>query len=147
MPDYDQTIARMIQRLPMPLQNRFTSLGGYVRGLVEEEEQRLKRKLAFGNNDIQLIQLAAFVYLLDYYFREGTRAAASAALMFEEYHLSGFSVGSTVFTRNNENTRRGALLAYELRQVLADTPIAVVIEQSTSVRALVSRMIREMSNG
>jgi len=140
-------ISLIVSQLPSKLQKRFESLGSYVRGLIDEENSRLDTKVVLSTEDIQLIQLAALIYSLDSFFRAGSSSARGAATTFEEFGLSGFQVGSTIFTRENANTRRGDLLADKLRETIMNTALGEVIRNSTSMRVLISTMIRGRNNG
>jgi hypothetical protein len=141
------TISSIISQLPQNLQRRFDSLGKYVRGIVDEESSKTDTRVILSTEEIQLIQLAALVYSLDSFFRAGTRSARNAATIFEQYELPGFQVGSTVFTKDNYNTRRGDLLAENLQEAILGTNLGKVIKNSSSMRGLISTMIREMNNG
>ena len=139
-------ISFIVSQLPNKLQKRFESLGSYVRGLIDEESSRLDKKIVLSTEDIQLIQLAALIYSLDSFFRAGSSSARGAAIIFEEFDLSGFRVGTTTFTRENINTRRGDLLANKLRESIINSALGMAITNANSMRALISTMIRGMSN-
>lgn len=103
------SVSSIISQLPQNLQRRFESLGKYVRGIVDEESSKIDSRIILSTEEVQWIQLAALVFSLDSFFRAGTRSARNAATIFEQYDLTGFQVGSTVFTKDNYNTRRGDL--------------------------------------
>jgi hypothetical protein len=140
-------ISFIVSQLPNKLQKRFESLGNYVRGLIDEESSRLNTKIVLSTEDIQLIQLAGLIYSLDSFFRAGSSSARSAATIFEEFELSGFQVGSTTFTKENINTRRGDLLADRLSESIRNSALGEVIRNSNSMRELISTMILGMNNG
>jgi len=96
------SISSIVSQLPQRLQRRFESLGKYIRGVIDEESNNLDANIALSTEDTQLIQLAALIYLLDSFFRAGTSSARNAATTFEQFGLSGFQVGSTTFTRDNQ---------------------------------------------
>ncbi len=147
MADDSPTLSDFVEQLPQRLQRRFESLGGYVRGIIDDEEDQLGQKLKLSAEDIRFIQTAVFIYFLDGFLRAGSQAARAASTTFEEFGLSGFQVGSTVFTRNNDNTRRGEVLADRLRAALENSPLSKYISTVPTMRELVSRLIREMQNG
>jgi hypothetical protein len=136
----------LINSLPRNYQIRFNSLGRYVRGLIEEEESEREQNLGLDNEDISFIQLAVFVFSLDDFLRAGTRAAQQASQTLEGYKIPGFQIGSTIFTKNNESTMRGEVLANQLRDVVADLPIGELIQNSSSIRNLVSRIIQYLND-
>lgn len=139
-------VAEIIRYLPRKIQVRFDSLGNYVKGLIDEESARRDKEIKLSSEHIQLIQLAALIYSLDSFMRAGSYAAQIAASTFEEYELRGFQVGSSVFTENNENTLRGRVLADKLRATVARTRLGVLIRNSSTMRDLISTLIREMNN-
>ena len=147
MIDRAPNISEIIQRLPQKLQVRFNSLGNYVQGIIDEESARNRKEIKLSSEDTQLIQLAALLYSLDSFLRAGTYAARVASTTFEEFELEGFQVGSTLFTRNNENTLRGEELAEKLRKTVERTRLGRIIRNSPTMKELISTLIREMNNG
>jgi hypothetical protein len=140
------TTSAIINMLPQSLKPRFYSLGKYVRGVIEEEADELGRAIELTDEDVRSIQLAAFVYMLDDFLRTGSRVAREASVTFEEIGLNGFQIGSTVFTKDNYNTRRGEELADRLRAALVGTPLANRIDSATTMRGLISALIRETTD-
>jgi hypothetical protein len=147
MTDRAPNIAEIIQRLPQKLQVRFNSLGNYVQGMIDEESAKYGKEVRLRTEDIQLIQLAALVYSLDSFLRAGTHSARSASVAFEEFGLEGFQVGSSLFTRSNENTLRGEVLAERLEATITRTRLGRTIKNSPTMRELISTLIREMNDG
>lgn len=133
------------------MQVRFDSLGGFVKGIAAEQEdpdagdQRTRRKLT--PEELGFVQLLAFVYALESFLRNGTRAARSAALEFESLGLEGFTVGTTTFTPDNENTRRGEILAEQLKEIVRGTKYGTALEEARSLTTLVRRLLRDVRNG
>lgn len=146
MADDIPSIAEIVDLLPLKLQRRFDSLGGYVQGIIEEERDKGDSPFRLSAEDKQVVQLAAFIYMLDGFLRAGSRAAREASTTFESFGLSGFQVGSTHFTSDNLSTRRGELLAEELRSVVLQTSLGPYIRRARSMKDLVSWLIRDMTN-
>jgi len=141
------SISSIVSRLPQKIQNRFESLGGYIRGIIDEESNKSGVNIALSSNDVQSIQFAALIYSLDHFFRAGSSSARTAAMTFEQLGLQGFQVGSSHFTKDNDNTRRGDMLADKLRDSIGNSHMGIVIRNSISMRDLISTMIREVNNG
>lgn len=141
------SISFIVSQLPQKLQRRFESLGGYIRGIIDEENSRLNRAETLSTEDVQLIQFAALIYSLDSFFRAGSRSARSAATTFEQFGLSGFQVGSTTFTKDNYNTRRGEMLANKLQESISGSRLSSVIRNSATMTDLVLTMVREIIDG
>ncbi len=139
------SVADIIRELPYKLQIRFNSFEGFVSGIVAEEEHRQRQRLRFSRQNFQVIQLCAFIYTIDEFFRAGTRAARDASTLFEEFGYGGFQVGSTYFDKDNENTRRGENLANQLRADLQGTEIGQRIGAARSLNDLVATLARDLA--
>jgi hypothetical protein len=146
MSDRAPNITEIIQRLPQKLQVRFNSLGNYVQGIIDEESFKSQKEIKLSRDDIELIQLAAFIYSLDSFLRAGTYSAKAASTIFEDFESEGFQIGSTVFTRNNANTMRGEVLADELRSIVERTRLGRIIRNSPTMKHLIATLIQEMNN-
>lgn len=106
------------------------------------EEERLKDRLS--RDDLQAIQLAAFVYGLQDFLREGSRAAARAADAFAALGVEGFKVGREYFSGRNEAVTRGEILANQLVDELRQVPgLTAAIERHRSLRTLVVTLAKE----
>lgn len=144
MPSEAPSISEIIGLLPRNLQLRFESFRSYVKAIVDEEEEILERSIKISNDEFQLIHLAVFLYFLNNFFRTGSNVARNASVAFG---FSGFVVGNTYFTRNNPNTNRGKQLANELVTNIANTPLSEFLRNATSMKDLVSTIVRELQNG
>jgi hypothetical protein len=113
----------LVDLLPWRLKGRFESLGSYVDAVLHEHEEKIPKQRQLKNEDIQVIKLAVFIYALQDFFREGTRAAARAVDVFQALGVPGFTVGSSLFEGRNENVVRGDRLAQALWQAIGDTEI------------------------
>jgi hypothetical protein len=146
MPSDNLTISEIIRQLPQSLQTRFNSLSRYVQGIIEEEQDNLGRDIELNPEDAQLIQLTAFIYSIDDFLRAGTRAAQAASGIFEEFGSAGFQVGRSHFTSDSDDTLRGEALANGLRDTVASTPLHRYIASASTMQALISALVREMTN-
>lgn len=147
-------ISEIIRLLPQPLRTRFNSLGNYVKTVFEGQGKNRLRKSKLTDEDIRFVQLAAFIYSINFFLREGTKAAQTAAETLEKLQvknanirIEGFNVGSTIFKKDNENTLLGRTLAESLMQSLAGTPLLKHIEQATSMSNLIKNLRDEMTRG
>lgn len=132
----------LIDLLPRRLKGRFESLGSYVDAILHEYEEKIPKPRRLKSEDIQVIKLAVFIYALQEFFREGTRAASRAVDEFQALGVSGFTVGSSLFEGRNENVVRGDRLAEALRQTISDTKILSIIDRTSRMRDLVIELIR-----
>lgn len=146
MPGENLTISEIIKLMPYKFQLRFNSLSQNVNGLIQEEMDGLDSAITLTQDDVQFIQLASFVYVVNKFLRAGTRTAREASRTFSIFGFSGFQVGSTYFSEHNENTQRGEVLANALWSSLADTSLPRYLSSSSNLKSLISIIIQEMSN-
>jgi hypothetical protein len=147
MPEPSPQVSEIVRLLPLRLQSRFYSLGGYVRAVLDELGEEETREIKLSNEAFGFIQLAVFIYSLDWFLREGTRAAKASVTALEEFGYLGFSVGSTVFTRDSENTYLGENLANDLIKVLGDSLLARHIKEAKNIPSLIRTLRNELSRG
>jgi hypothetical protein len=147
MPESSPQVSDIVRLLPLRLQNRFYSLGGYVKAVLDEADDEDKRETKLGNEEFSFIQLAVFIYSLDWFLREGTRAAKATVTTLEQFGYSGYSVGSTEFTRDSENTYLGENLANDLMNVLGDSRLARRIKEARNMPSLIRTLRGELSRG
>lgn len=141
------SVSEIVRAMPRTLQLRFQSVGGFVRGVLEEEAARAEHPFALTEDDIATIQLFTLCFLLDEFFRAGTRAAGSAARSLERFGLEGFTVGSQKFTKDSPETMRGERLADALRAVLQQSSLWSRYQGARTARELVRTLARELSHG
>lgn len=137
--------SEIVEQLPHTLQLRFNNLSGYVDGVITEIEDQLGHPVSMEQDDRQFIQLVCLLYLLGDFFRSGTRAARSSVALFKDLGCGEFSVGSTKFSHENDNVRRGELLADNLLKAIAGTRLEVEIRRARGLRELISNLVRQVS--
>jgi hypothetical protein len=71
MPSETPSLSEFIGQLPRRLQVHFESHARFVSGVIEEEKAKLNSSTVLSLEDVQLIQLAVFVYSCDGFFRTG----------------------------------------------------------------------------
>jgi hypothetical protein len=132
------TLSQMVAELPRQLQRRFESLGSYVKDVLERDQGPGGGGLS--RDHLAAIQLAAFVYSLREFLEEGTRAARSAAIVFESLGATRFRIGRTEFSRNNENTLLGRRLGANLVAALNDPELLRIMERATSLTSFIKTL-------
>src|SRR5262245_33539112 len=132
----------LIDLLPRRLQGRFESLGGYVETVLHEYEEKIPAQHRLRREDVQIIKLGVFIYALQEFLREGSRAAAKAVDEFQALGVSGFRVGSSLFEGRNENVVRGGKLAQALRVAVGNPEILSIIDRTSRMRDLIVELIR-----
>jgi len=142
MPDRE-----ILNSLPYRLRSRFEWLGGYVQTLIDSEEAETKAKRKLTKSQIQLIQLIVFVHSLDFFFREGTRAARGAVNGLQALGVPGFTVGSTEFRGENENVTRGEDVANRLMEYLSGNELFRSIPQGQTPTELTKFLRRRIIRG
>lgn len=137
----------ILNQLPYRLRSRFEWIGGYVKALLDTEETETKAKRKLTKSEVQLIQLIVFVHSLDFFFREGTRAARGAIGSLETLGVPGFQVGSTEFRGENENVTKGEDLANRLREYLSDNELLNSIPSDQTPTDLTKYLRRRIIRG
>ena len=102
--------------LPPSIRGRFDSLGAYVNAVISgiEDARRTPRSRRLSLSVKQDIVLLVFIASLRQFLIEGSTAATAAANQVVSLEFAGFTVGTQFFAPDNENTRRGAVLAVAL---------------------------------
>lgn len=140
------TYRDLINRLPYRLRNRFDSLSGFVKSVIDDHESKLPQRPRLSQNQVRLIQLIVFIHTLDDFLREGTAAARSAAVGFQELGVDGFVVGTTVFSGENENVMRGEVLADRLRLMVADLEVFDAVDSNQGPAQLTLDLWERLQN-
>ena len=141
------TIHDMVGQLPSRLRIRFQSLSKYVRALIREQEEGLRRSNRLSNEDVQLIQLAVFIGSLHFFLREGSKAARGAVNGFESFGVPGFMVGTTEFVGENENVTQGERLAEELMAIAKQNDLLTDEMIDMTPTQLTLHLFYEFGNG
>jgi len=110
----------ILNQLPYSTRRRFEWVSGYVQAVVESLETGKTSKQKLTKIEIQVIQITVLVRCLEFFFREGSRAARGAVNGLETVGVRGFTIGSSEFLGENENVRMGDSLANQLMRSLAN---------------------------
>lgn len=133
--------AEILAGAPLFLQRRYGAIRQYVRALIEEQFPRLDlRKME--SDDLEFIQLIAFVYILRGFFEDGHRAAKEAVRVFSGLDVHEFSIGSTRFSENSEAVNLGRKLSDRLLATVHNRELRTLIVESDSVGQLVHALVR-----
>jgi hypothetical protein len=139
MPDDVPSVSQIVRQLPPSFRGTFNSLGQYVQGVIREIRGNDAPPLSAKR--LRFIQLMVFIYLLNRYLEEGTKAAERAVEISNELGFESFSIGRTVFSKDNENTMLGRRLAKELLSSVNEPALIEIFQQSNSVRSLVRNLL------
>lgn len=134
----------LIDLLPRRLKTRFESIGAFVDAVVEEREVNIPKTRRLRSDDIVTIKLAVFIFALQEFFREGSRAAVLAVEEFQALGVTGFKVGASLFEGRNENVVRGYELAEALREAVGDPEVLSAIDHASRMRDLVLDLMRRI---
>lgn len=136
------TSVELLKQLPPALRGRFESLGAYVSTVIRdiEDRRRVPKRLRMPAEIKQDIALLVVIAALRQFLQEGTRAATAAAEKALSLGLSGFSIGRTLFTPSNENTRRGAILAEAMWAQIEDKRLKKLLDSPPSLSKLVEEL-------
>lgn len=146
------TYSELIKLLPYRLRIRFDSLSAYVKGIIDDEEMSMEKSSRLKQKEVKQIQLLVFVSVLDAFFRDGSNAARSAVSNFEALGVEGFSVGNSIFERENSNVQMGDTLSEQLRSAILgkariDGTAERVFDQRIGMRTLIVRLMQETRRG
>src|SRR5580692_3241271 len=108
------SISQIINGLPRPIRLRFDSIGGYVHGIISEEQESLPTTQHLTPQEMEIVKLVAFCFAANRFFKEGAEAARLAVDEFQRFNIPGFQVGSTHFEGRNQNVLLGDNLAADL---------------------------------
>jgi hypothetical protein len=130
-----------IDLLPRRIKTRFESIGSFVDTVIQERERTVPSDRRLKRDDIRVIKLAVFIFALQEFLREGSRAASIAVDEFKALGVTGFKVGSSLFEGRNENVVRGDELAKALRSAVGDTEILSAIDRAPRMRDLIINLM------
>lgn len=102
--------------LPLTIRRRFEWVGSYVTDFVASREENMSAEAKLTGRQQQVLKLVMFVWLLDRFLRDGSRAAEHAVDEFARLNVPGFQVGTTTFSGRNEAVLMGQHLADALRK-------------------------------
>ena len=125
---------------PLFLQRRYGAIRQYVRAIIEEQFPRLDLRRIEGD-DLEFIQLIAFVYILRGFFEDGHRAAKEAVRVFSDLDVHEFSIGSTKFSEDSEAVNLGRVTFRSATQTIHDRELRSLITDSDSVGELVHALV------
>lgn len=125
---------------PLFLQRRYGAMRQYVRAIIEEQFPRLDVR-RMESDDLEFIQLIAFVYILRGFFEDGHRAAKEAVRVFSDLDVHEFSIGSTKFSEDSEAVNLGRILSDQLLATIHDRELQSLIANSDSVGELVHALV------
>jgi hypothetical protein len=112
----------------------------YVRAIIEEQFPRLDVR-RMESDDLEFIQVIAFVYILRGFFEDGHRAAKEAVRVFSDLDVHEFSIGSTIFSEDSEAVNLGRTLSDQLLATIHDRELQSLITHSDSVGELVHDLV------
>jgi hypothetical protein len=141
------SLSEIIGLLPYRIRSRFDSLSTYVAALIAEVREGRTGRVELSRDDVHMIQAVAFIYSIDSFFRDGTRAAAKAVDEFSRLGVTGFMIGNTAFTGRNDNVMLGENLSKVLKNHLGSPRLVRIIERAKGLKMLVGLMVRELGHG
>lgn len=133
--------------LPRRLLNRLSSIGSYVRSVVNEEEEGTPRRHRLTRQEVETIAQVLFACLLNQFFKDGSRAARSAVDEFKRHGVDEFLIGATVFAGRNENVMRGDNLSKLLLMSVGKFPILELLQEPIKPREMVLELMNRVKHG
>jgi hypothetical protein len=138
------SVSQIINGLPRPIRLRFDSLGGYVQGVISEDQENLPAPQHLTQQETEMVKLVVFCYAATRFFKEGSEAARSAVDEFKRFEIPGFQVGSTIFEGRNRNVTLGDTLATDLMRAFEGSPLQHFITSAENMTDLVRALARRI---
>ncbi|MFW5879202.1 MAG: hypothetical protein ACOCUV_00100 [bacterium] len=134
---------------PKFLTNRFNSINKYVwetlfpeqirKELIGRKKTKKERKEEY--NRLRGISDEAstviFIFLLNKFFIDGSKAAKHAVDKFKELDVDGFYIGSNYFSGRNEKVLQGENIAKKLIDSLGESPAKKLVLNSEYVSQII----------
>ncbi len=130
---------------PKFITNRFNSVNKYVWEILCPEQKRNElirkkvtkkaRKQEFArlkeiSNEASIV---VFIFLLNKFFIDGSKAAKHAVDTFKDLNVEGFYIGSNYFAERNEKVIQGEIIAKKLIDSIDNSPAKKLILESSYV--------------
>jgi len=133
--------------IPRSLQNRLSSLGTYVKIIVDEQETGIPKKDRLRREELQAIRYVVLIYMLNRIFLEGARTAREAVDELALHGIPELVIGRTRFAGRNENVMLGDRLSGQLKELCSGLGLDDLLKERYSVRELVLRLMGRVRDG
>lgn len=127
---------------PKLLTNRFNSVNKYVWETLFPESVRIEligRKTTKSERKIEIARLRSisdeastlvFLFLINKFFNDGTKAAKQAVDTLRELNVPGFYIGSNFFSERNDKVLQGERIAKILLDSIQDQRVKDLVTKS-----------------
>jgi hypothetical protein len=130
---------------PKFITNRFNSVNKYVwetlfpeqtrKELIGKKDSKKARKVEFTrlrgiSNEASTV---VFIFLLNKFFNDGSKAAMHAVDTFKDLNVEGFYIGSNYFSDRNDKVMQGEIIAKKLIDSLGESPAKKIVLESNYV--------------
>lgn len=129
----------LLKGAPLFLQKRYGSIRGHVKSVIETDYPKLDIRTV-RSEDLEFIQMVAFIYVLQGFFFDGYRAANRTVEILNDLGVKDFSIGSSRFAPGSDAVLMGKKLAEQLLQQITDDSLRELITKATSI----GQLIREL---
>jgi hypothetical protein len=136
----------LLKGAPLFLQKRYGSIRAHVKSVIENEYPDLDQR-SIPPEDIEFIQIIAFVYVLQGFFVDGHKAANSAVTILHDLGVQSFKIGSARFAPGSEAVMLGKRLAEQLLDQIKDQSLRLLISRATSLGELVRKLFEGLGHG
>ncbi|MGZ0017750.1 hypothetical protein [Yeosuana sp. AK3] len=125
--------------------NRFNSVNKYVwenlfpeqtrKELIGKKDSKKARKEEFArlrgiSNETSIV---VFIFLLNKFFNDGSKAAKHAVDTFKGLNVEGFYIGNNYFSDRNDKVMQGEIIAKKLIDSLGESPAKKLVLESNYV--------------
>lgn len=141
MPAHD-----ILKGAPLFIQRRYNSIRAHVRSVLETEYPKVNLR-RIPSEDLEFIQLIAFVFILRSFFSDGHKAAERAVKIFNDLGVQQFSIGRATFAPNSEAVLMGKKLADDLLMRIDDEALKKMIIEAKSLGELARELFEGLGHG
>jgi hypothetical protein len=100
-----------------------------------EKKQELQRLKSISDEATTL----TFIFLLNKFFNEGSKAAKDAVDTFREFEVEGFYIGGNYFSGRNEKVIQGEELSRQLLDAIKDEEVKALIIKSHYMSEIINK--------
>jgi hypothetical protein len=136
----------LLNGAPLFLQRRYGSIRAHVKSVIESEYPDIDQR-SIPREDIEFIQVIAFVYVLQGFFVDGHKAAEGAVTILQDLGVHSFKIGSAQFAPRSEAVMLGKKLADQLLDQIKDESLRNLISTTTSLGELVRKLFEGLGHG
>jgi hypothetical protein len=136
----------LLKGAPLFLQRRYSSLGPYVLSVIETEVDGIDPR-DLSRDQIETIQLLAFIYTLHAFLEDSHRAVKATVATFSKLGVRKFNIGAAEFFEGSESVEISRRLGEALLESIPSEEIRKLLLGSDSLGELVKKLTSIVTDG